>query len=231
MTPQFITGMILIATFAGLLMAATQWASLSPRYKRYRIRTPETYRIPLRKRIINIGGNMAFSVSIFTVALVFFHDRLFNNEPAAGLNPRESAALNKLLLDIKHETGTSILLIEHDLDYVRAISSRVVALHQGLACFIINTFALWRVVLDVVDPTGSRVYPTTAQARHDGVVVHCYLNHVVQVDTGVNHGFCLRNSPGKAIEQEPIGAIRFADTLFYEANDDVIGHETTRIHN
>ncbi len=85
MTPQFITGMILIATFAGLLMAATQWASLSPRYKRYRIRTPETYRIPLRKRIINISGNMAFSVSIFTVALVFFHDRLFNNEPAAGL--------------------------------------------------------------------------------------------------------------------------------------------------
>lgn len=85
MTPQFITGMILIAAFSGLLMAITQWAALSPRYRQYRIRTPETYRIPLRKRIINIGGNMAFSVCIFTVALTLFHDYLFNYEPAPGL--------------------------------------------------------------------------------------------------------------------------------------------------
>src|ERR1700690_2790774 len=36
------------------------------------------------------------------------------DEPAAGLNPRESAELNELLLAIRQDYGISILLIEHD---------------------------------------------------------------------------------------------------------------------
>ena len=39
------------------------------------------------------------------------------DEPAAGLNPRESAELNALLLFIRAEHGTSILLIEHDMSW------------------------------------------------------------------------------------------------------------------
>ena len=53
------------------------------------------------------------------------------DEPAAGLNPRESAALNGLLLDIKANTGTSILLIEHDMSVVMQISDHVVVLEYG----------------------------------------------------------------------------------------------------
>ncbi|RCS24026.1 ABC transporter ATP-binding protein [Phyllobacterium salinisoli] len=53
------------------------------------------------------------------------------DEPAAGLNPRESAELNKLLLDIRDETGTSILLIEHDMAVVMEISDHVVVLEYG----------------------------------------------------------------------------------------------------
>ena len=53
------------------------------------------------------------------------------DEPAAGLNPRESAALNELLIDIKNETGTSILLIEHDMSVVMEISDHVVVLEYG----------------------------------------------------------------------------------------------------
>lgn len=53
------------------------------------------------------------------------------DEPAAGLNPRESAELNKLLLDIKHETSTSILLIEHDMSVVMEISDHVIVLEYG----------------------------------------------------------------------------------------------------
>jgi ABC-type branched-subunit amino acid transport system ATPase component/predicted flap endonuclease-1-like 5' DNA nuclease len=53
------------------------------------------------------------------------------DEPAAGLNPRESAALNKLLLDIRDQTGTSILLIEHDMSVVMEISDHVVVLEYG----------------------------------------------------------------------------------------------------
>ncbi|APO68684.1 high-affinity branched-chain amino acid ABC transporter ATP-binding protein LivG 1 [Rhizobium gallicum] len=53
------------------------------------------------------------------------------DEPAAGLNPRESAALNKLLQGIRADTGTSILLIEHDMSVVMEISDHVVVLEYG----------------------------------------------------------------------------------------------------
>jgi ABC-type branched-subunit amino acid transport system ATPase component len=53
------------------------------------------------------------------------------DEPAAGLNPRESAALNELLLGIRADTGTSILLIEHDMAVVMEISDHVVVLEYG----------------------------------------------------------------------------------------------------
>ncbi|RLL73536.1 ATP-binding cassette domain-containing protein [Ochrobactrum soli] len=53
------------------------------------------------------------------------------DEPAAGLNPRESAELNKLLLDIRKETGTSLLLIEHDMSVVMEISDHVIVLEYG----------------------------------------------------------------------------------------------------
>ncbi|MFS8038366.1 ABC transporter ATP-binding protein [Xanthobacter sp. AM11] len=53
------------------------------------------------------------------------------DEPAAGLNPRESAALNELLLSIRREHQTSILLIEHDMSVVMEISDHVVVLEYG----------------------------------------------------------------------------------------------------
>lgn len=53
------------------------------------------------------------------------------DEPAAGLNPRESAALNALLQGIRAETGTSILLIEHDMSVVMEISDHVIVLEYG----------------------------------------------------------------------------------------------------
>ena len=54
------------------------------------------------------------------------------DEPAAGLNPRESAALNQLLLTIRKEHGISILLIEHDMSVVMEISDRIVVLDYGI---------------------------------------------------------------------------------------------------
>jgi branched-chain amino acid transport system ATP-binding protein len=53
------------------------------------------------------------------------------DEPAAGLNPRESHELNTLLKDIRKDTGTSILLIEHDMSVVMGISDHVVVLEYG----------------------------------------------------------------------------------------------------
>ncbi|MGA0597566.1 ABC transporter ATP-binding protein [Enterovirga sp. CN4-39] len=53
------------------------------------------------------------------------------DEPAAGLNPRESLELNDLLLSIRSEQGTSLLLIEHDMSVVMEISDHVVVLDYG----------------------------------------------------------------------------------------------------
>jgi branched-chain amino acid transport system ATP-binding protein len=54
------------------------------------------------------------------------------DEPAAGLNPRESAELNELLLVIRKECDISILLIEHDMSVVMNISDHVVVLDYGV---------------------------------------------------------------------------------------------------
>jgi branched-chain amino acid transport system ATP-binding protein len=54
------------------------------------------------------------------------------DEPAAGLNARESAGLSELLLSIRNDQGTSILLIEHDMSVVMEISDRVVVMDYGV---------------------------------------------------------------------------------------------------
>ena len=53
------------------------------------------------------------------------------DEPAAGLNPRESAELNELLQFIRGE-GTSVLLIEHDMGVVMEISDHIIVLDYGV---------------------------------------------------------------------------------------------------
>jgi branched-chain amino acid transport system ATP-binding protein len=53
------------------------------------------------------------------------------DEPAAGLNPRESHELNELLLSVRKDHDTSVLLIEHDMSVVMEISDHVVVLDYG----------------------------------------------------------------------------------------------------
>jgi branched-chain amino acid transport system ATP-binding protein len=54
------------------------------------------------------------------------------DEPAAGLNARESAELNELLRFIQSEHDISILLIEHDMSVVMEISDHIVVLDYGV---------------------------------------------------------------------------------------------------
>ena len=53
------------------------------------------------------------------------------DEPAAGLNPRETADLSQLLKRIRDEQDVSILLIEHDMGMVMGISDHIVVLDYG----------------------------------------------------------------------------------------------------
>jgi branched-chain amino acid transport system ATP-binding protein len=53
------------------------------------------------------------------------------DEPAAGLNPRETAELGQLLVSIRDEFGIGVLLIEHDMSVVMGISDHIVVLDYG----------------------------------------------------------------------------------------------------
>jgi branched-chain amino acid transport system ATP-binding protein len=53
------------------------------------------------------------------------------DEPAAGLNPRESAELSDMLIHIRDEQKIGVLLIEHDMSVVMTISDHVVVLDYG----------------------------------------------------------------------------------------------------
>ena len=56
---------------------------------------------------------------------------LMLDEPAAGLNPRETAELDELILHLRDEHGVAVLLIEHDMKLVMGISDRIVVIDQG----------------------------------------------------------------------------------------------------
>ena len=53
------------------------------------------------------------------------------DEPAAGLNPRESAELNELLRHLAGDEGIAILLIEHDMSVVMNVSDHICVLNYG----------------------------------------------------------------------------------------------------
>ena len=53
------------------------------------------------------------------------------DEPAAGLNPRETADLNALLRFIRDEHRIGVLLIEHDMGVVMEIADHIVVLDYG----------------------------------------------------------------------------------------------------
>jgi branched-chain amino acid transport system ATP-binding protein len=57
---------------------------------------------------------------------------LLLDEPAAGMNPHETAEVTELVGRLRDERGLAVLVIEHDMHVVESISDRVVALDHGV---------------------------------------------------------------------------------------------------
>jgi branched-chain amino acid transport system ATP-binding protein len=56
---------------------------------------------------------------------------LMLDEPAAGLNPRETEDLKALISVLRNEHNATVLLIEHDMKLVMSISDHIVVINQG----------------------------------------------------------------------------------------------------
>src|SRR5713101_372677 len=133
----------LIVAQHNALMAASGWTVLgllgAKRYMEAEARAVERARswldkIALTDRADDPAGDLPYGAQRrleIARAMCTEPALLCLDEPAAGLNARESAELNQLLLWIKADQRIGLLLIEHDMSVVMGISDRIVVLDYG----------------------------------------------------------------------------------------------------
>jgi branched-chain amino acid transport system permease protein len=79
-------------------------------------------------RLLSHGQKQALELAM----VVALEPRLILlDEPTAGLTKAERTVIGTVLRRLTSEQGFAVILVEHDLDFVRQISSRIVVLHQG----------------------------------------------------------------------------------------------------
>jgi branched-chain amino acid transport system permease protein len=100
-----------------------------------------------RVRHLSHGAKQALELAM---VLAMQPQVLLLDEPTAGLSKAERRLIGGILVDLVREHGLCVLLVEHDLEFVREISSRIIVLHQG------------RILLDgsVDEVTGSELVRT-----------------------------------------------------------------------
>jgi branched-chain amino acid transport system ATP-binding protein len=72
------------------------------------------------RRVVDIACSLAHEPSV-----------LLLDEPSSGIAQREAEALAPLLLNIRDQTNAALIVIEHDMPLIRAVSDRLVALELG----------------------------------------------------------------------------------------------------
>jgi len=90
--------------------------------------------IGLTDRADEVAGNLPYGAQrrLEIVRAMCTGPRLLCvDEPAAGLNPHESADLARFLVTIRDRFGIGVLLIEHDMSVVMGISDHVIVLNHG----------------------------------------------------------------------------------------------------
>ena len=79
-------------------------------------------------------GNLAYGIQKLVGvgrALAMEPKLLLLDEPSTGMNRQEKEDLARFLLRIKHELGTTMLWVEHDMELVADLADKVTVLHYG----------------------------------------------------------------------------------------------------
>ncbi|MEZ5831624.1 MAG: ATP-binding cassette domain-containing protein [Dongiaceae bacterium] len=79
-------------------------------------------------RLLSHGKKQALELAM---VLALEPKVLLLDEPTAGLTKPERSLIGSILTELVRTENLCILLVEHDLDFVREISSRIIVLHQG----------------------------------------------------------------------------------------------------
>jgi branched-chain amino acid transport system ATP-binding protein len=113
----------------------TPWVRREERAARERARELLSY-VGLRENVFDqLGIHLSYGdqrrVEIAR-ALASEPKLLLLDEPTAGMNPQESAALTDFMRRMRDELGLTILLIEHDMKVVMGVSERVTVLDHGV---------------------------------------------------------------------------------------------------
>jgi branched-chain amino acid transport system permease protein len=90
-------------------------------------------RIGMADRMHELAGNMALGPQrLMEIARALCTDPalLLLDEPAAGLRHKEKQALSEVLRQLKRE-GMSLLLVEHDMEFVMGLTDRIVVMEFG----------------------------------------------------------------------------------------------------
>lgn len=102
MLGEIYSNLFIILTTAGVLMAVLMWAVHSDRYSKYRIRTPETYRIPKEKKYKNVAMNGTLSMIFIVTLIYFFHESMVYAGEASGTTIFGEALATLLLYDFMY---------------------------------------------------------------------------------------------------------------------------------
>ena len=89
--------------------------------------------VHVKQPLDKLAGELSYGQQkLLEIARSMFHGQelLMFDEPTAGVNPKVRQELKAILRDIKKQ-GKTILLIEHDMDFVMDISDEIIVLNEG----------------------------------------------------------------------------------------------------
>lgn len=72
------------------------------------------------RKVVELGRALSLSPTL-----------LLLDEPSSGLNPEETEELSFWIRDIRDDLGVTVMMVEHDMGLVTAVSDRVLAMNEG----------------------------------------------------------------------------------------------------